>query len=323
MVQRPQRSISIPECWLYAVSSKKDLAERVLSTKGFRVTEADLDRLSADIGNFRLFTIRQGNKERPVQEPKRDLQRLHARIHKLLARVQVPDYLHSAVKGRSYLTNARAHDLGAPTIKIDVKKFFPSVPRAAIYRFFADTLKCRRDVAGLLADLLTFDARLPTGSCSSPIIAYYAFKPMFDEVYALAQKRGLTMTCYVDDMTLSGANATGAVQYEIHKIIAKYGLKSHKMKIFSGADAKIITGVCNSPDGERVPNRLHHKIKLGFEEFGQAQTPVAAAKILRPLLGRLEAAKQIDPAFGARARTLRRQNRYILETAKPAGAARR
>ena len=44
-----------------------------------------------------------------------------------------------------------------PTIKIDVEKFFPSVTRAAIFNFFEGPLKCRRDVAGLLADLLTFD----------------------------------------------------------------------------------------------------------------------------------------------------------------------
>ena len=43
-------------------------------------------------------------------------------------------------------------------------------------------MKCRRDVAGLLADMLTFEAHLPTGSAASPIIAFYAFKPMFDEI---------------------------------------------------------------------------------------------------------------------------------------------
>jgi RNA-directed DNA polymerase len=304
--RRQRRPLKISECWLFAIDSKVDLARR-LSTDGFEVTVANLDRMSADAGNFKLFSIRQGNKDRPVQEPKRDLQKIHARIHKLLARVQVPDYLHSAVKGKSYLTNARAHDLDAPTIKIDVKKFFPSVPRRAIFRFFEQTLRCRRDAAGILADLLTFDARLATGSSASPILAYYAFKSMFDALAELAERHGLKMTCYVDDITMSGATASRSVLYEAHQIISKSGLKSHKMKAFPGNTPKIITGVCNAPSGERVPNRLHLKIKVGFDQLRNASTGKDAGKILGPLLGRLEAARQIDPAFGARAKTLRAQ----------------
>jgi hypothetical protein len=306
MTRNLRKPVKIEDCWLYAIASKHDLAHR-LSTDNLKVTVENLENLAGDAGNFRLFTIRSNNKERQVQEPKRDLQRLCARIHKLLSRIRTPKYLHSAVKGRSYLTNARSHELDAPTIKIDIKKFFQSVPRVAVYRFFAETMRCRSDVAGLLADLLTFNAHLPTGSCASPIISYYAFKTMFDDIYDLATTYGLKMTCYVDDMTFTGKNATGGMLYDIHRIISKYGLKSHKMKMFSGREAKIITGVCNIPGGERVPNKLHLKIRNGFDDLRAATSPEARARVLRPLLGRLEAARQIDPAFGARARTLRNQ----------------
>lgn len=299
--------LKVEDCGLFAISSKRDLAGRILSTNKFTVSVADLDRLSNDAGNFKLFSISQGTKERDVQEPKRNLQMLHARIHKLLARVQVPNYLHSAVKGKSYLSNARAHDLASPTIKIDIKKFFPSVPRRAIFRLFEQTMRCRRDVAGLLADILTFDARLPTGSSASPIIAYYAFKPMFDELYAYAERHGLTMTCYVDDITMSGYGACRSMLYDLHQIISSHGLKSHKMKFLSGQSPKVITGVCNAPSGERVPNKLLLKISCGFDELKNSTSPNKSQKTLSTLLGRLEAASQIDPAFGARARTLRAQ----------------
>ena len=192
-----------------------------------------------------------------------------------------------------------------PAIKIDVKKFFPSVTRAAIFNFFDGPMKCRRDVAGVLADILTFEARLPTGSAASPIIAFYAFQPMFDEIAQLAATYGLTMTCYVDDMTLSGARANKGVLFEMHKIIARHGLKSHKAHVFAGAQPKVVTGVCNTPAGPRVPNKLHLKIKMGFESLSTATTPNAKKEALRPLLGRLEAAGQIDPTFRARAITVR------------------
>jgi hypothetical protein len=305
MAKKHRRDLPIAECWLYALASPADLARR-LSTPKHQVTAADLSLLAKDTGNFRLFSITGANgKPRQIQEPKRQLQWFHGRIHSLLSRVKVPDYLHSAVRGRSYISNAAAHDPSMPAIKIDVKKFFPSVTRAAIFNFFEGPLKCRRDVAGLLADVLTFDAHLPTGSAASPIIAFYAFRPMFDEISQLAATYGITMSCYVDDMTLSGRRATKGTLFEIHKIISRHGLKSHKAHAFCASQPKVITGVCNTPTGPRVPNKLHLKIKMGFESLSTAMTPEAKGKVLRPLLGRLEAAGQIEPQFRARASTIR------------------
>ncbi|NLH82456.1 MAG: hypothetical protein GX458_16655, partial [Phyllobacteriaceae bacterium] len=97
---KPRKQLQLSECWLFAIDSKADLARRV-SVDNLKVTVDDLERLSRDAGNFKLFSIRQGGKERSVQEPKRDLQKIHSRIHKLLSRVEVPEYLHSAVKGKS------------------------------------------------------------------------------------------------------------------------------------------------------------------------------------------------------------------------------
>jgi hypothetical protein len=131
------------------VNSPSDLARR-LSTRGHKLKVDDLSFFARDAGNYRLFSIvNEKGKARPIQWPKRRLQSVHARIHKLLSRVAVPKYLHSAVRGKSYVSNAAAHDPKMPTIKIDVKKFFPSVARVTIFDFFVGPLKCRRDVAGL------------------------------------------------------------------------------------------------------------------------------------------------------------------------------
>ena len=297
--------MKLSDCWLYALASPADLARR-LETAKHPIKAAELSMLAKDAGNFRLFSqTNAAGKSRQIQEPKRRLQWIHGKIHALLSRVEVPEYLHSAVRGRSYISNAAAHDPSMPMLKIDVKKFFASVPRVAIFNFFAGPMKCRRDVAGLLADMLTFEAHLPTGSAASPIIAFYAFKPMFDEIEQFALARGLKMTCYVDDMALSGPRANKAALFEVRKIIARHGLKSHKAHVFAATQPKVVTGVCNTPAGPRVPNKLHLKIKTGFENLSSAKTADARNEALRPLLGRLEAAGQIDPAFRARAITVR------------------
>lgn len=309
-MKKPRKKLAkLGDCWLYAISSKRELAYR-LSTDRAAVTEGDLKKLSAGSENYKLFTNKDG---RAVQEPKRALQRVHMRLHELLSRVETPEYLHSARKGRSYLTNARSYNSDVPVIKIDVKKFFRSVPRVAVYDFFFTTMRCRKDVAGILADILTYNGHLPTGSSASPIISYYAFKAMFDDLQQLAESSSLKMTCYVDDITFSGEKANRLTLQRARQIIAAKGLKSHKLREFSSGQPKVITGVCNTLLGERVPNKLHQKISKGFEDLRSANTSVEKGAVLRPLLGRLEAASQIDRIFGARAKTLRKQTKYILK----------
>src|SRR6185437_15910064 len=110
MIKKPRTNLLLSECWLYAIVSPSDLARR-LSTRGNEVKVDDLSFFAKDAGNYRLFSIiNEKGKARPIQWPKRRLQAVHARIHKLLSRVAVPKYLHSAVRGKSYVSNAAAHD---------------------------------------------------------------------------------------------------------------------------------------------------------------------------------------------------------------------
>ncbi|MCG6205292.1 reverse transcriptase family protein [Rhodopseudomonas sp. HC1] len=308
--------LEISDCWLSAIPSPAILAAR-LSTDANKLTVATLQELTKDDGNFRVFPLVGNNgKVRIIQEPKRQLQRIHSRVHTLLSRVMAPDYLYSAVKGRSYVGNAQAHDPNHPTVKVDIKNFFPSIPRVAVYNFFHRQLKCRVDVAGILADLLTYDGHLATGSAASPILAYYSYEALFDEVHEFAKARGLKMTCYVDDMALSGPGADKSTLYEVKKIIARHGLRSHKAHAFSSAQPKVITGVCNTVSGPRVPNRLHLKIKNGFDALASASTQSEKLKALNPLIGRLEAAAQIEPIYKARVATLRADYADVLLTAR-------
>lgn len=299
-MKKRRTDLKIEECFLYAISSPKDLARR-LSSKGVSIELDELATLAADAGNYRLYKM----DGRPIQEPRQRLQAVHKRVHRLLSRVQVPDYLHSAVKGKSYISNAKKHSATDALIKIDIKKFFASVPEDAVIRFLRNSCKIRSDVAKLFARILVCNGRIATGSSASPILAFYAFKMMFDEIATLAKELDLTFTCYVDDMTLSGAAATNATLMKLRRIIAKHGLKSHKAKCFAPGVPRVITGVCLSKDGERVPNKLHLKIAKGFEILASAVGEREKIKARDSLLGRMEAAGMIDPRYKARANTLR------------------
>lgn len=317
MQQRKRYPIN--QCRLYKVTSPIDLVTRLNVPN---ITIDVLESLAKDEGNYRFFHIEKNGKKRPVQEPNPPLQQLHARIHQLLSRIETPDYLHSCVKGRSYISNAKSHLLNnGNVIKIDVKKFFQSVPKVAVYNFFLDHLKCAKHAAGLLANLLTIEGYLPTGSSSSPIISYYAFKNMFDEIDDLAKSNNLKMTCYVDDLTLSGQCATRMLLYQIHKIIAKYGLKSHKFRYFIADRPKVITGVVINKGKACLPNRRHFLIIKTYEAFNNAENTLEKRlKILNILISRVYEAAQIDKSswlpkakkLQSLQRELRRQANLLL-----------
>jgi len=257
---------------------------------GFSVPE--LERL-ANKSNYRVFSLKDSG--RLVEEPPPVLQSLHRKIHRYLSRIEAPDYLHSAIKGRSYITNATGHLGAGPMIKIDVKKFFPSVPQHRVMHFFRDAMHCSSDVSGLLANLLCRKGRLPTGGAASPIISYYAYKDMFDEIQALCKSRRLKMTCYVDDIAISGNGANRAVLHEIRLIMSRAGLRSHKAKFFDASRPKTVTGVMVKGNRLELPRSRWKAIRAGERALLRAGSDDERLELYPALVSRLHEAAQIDP----------------------------
>lgn len=286
-----------------------------------KVLGVDLNRLEEMANrpaaeNYNLFSITRDDKKRSVQEPKVHVQRLHMRVCDLLTRIEPPEYLHSAIKRRSYLTNARAHVVGGGAVKVDVRKFFPSVTQRAVRGFFLGTMQCAPDVAALLSKLLTVDGHLATGSSVSPILSFYAHRQMFEEIAALTQARGLVMTCYVDDLSFTGEGATRKFLSEVRTIIARHGLISHKVRYFSARTPRVITGVVVSKDGLKLPNRRHRKINEEYAAFQHEADISKKLSILTPLIGRVHEAAQIDGRWISKARELVRRQRDIRKELK-------
>ena len=134
---------SLDQSQLYKVTSPAELAKRL----GLSLEE--LEDLANRTDNYKRFKV--GEKKRSVQEPKEHLKSLHLKIMRWLSRVDTPLYLHSAVRGRSYITNAKTHSANSNLVKVDIRSFFQSVSTHAVYLFFAKTMKCRKDAAMLMA----------------------------------------------------------------------------------------------------------------------------------------------------------------------------
>lgn len=282
---------------LYKVTSPAVLAKRL----GVELTE--LEDLANRVDNYKRFQVGK-KKKRAIQEPKDRLKQAHLKVTRWLSRIETPDYLHSAVRGRSYITNAKAHSAETDLVKVDIRSFFQNVSTHTVYLFFANTMKCRKDAAMLLAKLLTVDGHLPTGSSVSPILSYFAHKRMFDEIARLADDLGLRFTVYVDDMCLSGDKAVRATLFRVRGIIARHGLQSHKCKYFPSGVPRIVTGNALTRNGIRLPHRRHFKIKEAFDALATMPDGYGREKAFNALLSRLYEAAQLEPIWADRARSM-------------------
>lgn len=277
----------------YKVTSPQMLADRL------RVTLDELNELCAATDNYKRWTEKKTG--RPIQEPKPKLDKVHKRVALLLAKIETPDYLHSAIRGRSYITNARGHSVDDGCVKIDVQKFYPSVRSQAVHHFFLDRMLCSGDVAGILTKLLTVDGHLPTGSSSSPILSYFAYEDMFDALAAMAVAKDCVMTVYVDDVVFTGVGAKRGLLYAAQKIFSSYRLTGHKTKLFRPGQPRIITGVAVTKEGMKLPNRRQKGIAEDFETFDALPNGREKLVVARRLTGRLFEATQVDPAWRAKA----------------------
>jgi len=127
---------SLNQSPFYRLNSKRKLGELL----GFEL--ANFAKL-VDVSNYHVFCNKQ---EREIQHPIKELDPVHRRIAKLLARLDLPDYLHSR-KGRSYVSNAAAHASDVPLIKTDISKFYPSTSFSSIFNLFRERFQCSPDVA--------------------------------------------------------------------------------------------------------------------------------------------------------------------------------
>ena len=301
---RPKRpsSYSIDQSPLYKLEARRKLAALL------EMATVDLTTLTARTDNYDIFPLKRNEKPRRVESPKYILRRLHSKLFDYLQRIATPIYLHSGIRGRSYITNARVHLENKSLLKVDISEFYPSVKRASIKRMFREQFLCSEDVAALLADLCTVnsdgghgrsDGHVPTGSPLSQMLAYYTHKKLFDRLQEYAQSRSITMTCYVDDLVFSGVKIVVADREAICSLIRKAGLKPNtkKTRLYRPNQAKKVTGVILINGQEKVPNSLRRDIDNQFRLLNCVQGEANYTKNLQKLVGQLRAAGQIEPYF--------------------------
>ncbi|MDJ0736953.1 MAG: reverse transcriptase family protein [Nostocaceae cyanobacterium] len=237
-------------------------------------------------------------KTRLVEEPKRILKCVQKRIEELLKRIKLPNYVHAPAKGRSYISNAKAHVNAVVVRSLDIEKYFPSTPARHVYCFFHKRMKCSPDVAGILTKLSTFKDHLPTGSPSSAILSYFSHIDMWEAINEIVERANCTLTVYMDDVTISGDCVPDNLIWQVKQQFHRYGLHSNrnKEKHYIGKKSYEVTGVVIT-DGElKSPNRQHYKMHEVRKKIHLETEPEKRIKLMRSLRGLKAQMQQVREA---------------------------
>ena len=160
-------------------------------------------------------------------------------------------YLHSAVKQRSYHTNAQVHIGDKYVFAIDLKDFYPSVTKYKLYLFFKNKFHLSSDIAMLYSVLSTCKAddnsyRLGQGLSQSSTLAFLVNYSLFNYLYYFAKENNIDMSIYVDDVIFSSKKEISQTFIDkLFGIIKRNDMliKRQKVHNYKKESVKKITGV--------------------------------------------------------------------------------
>lgn len=226
-------------------------------------------------------------KQRNLALPVGKLRTVHERLKYHLNKIKQPDYLFSPRKGRSQRDNAGRHIGQNQFLSLDIRQFYPSTTNEHIYRWARYVAGLRDDVAGMITHLVAIDGKMPFGSPVSPVLTTHVHRDMFDQIDACCLERGLKMSLWVDDLTISGQFIEGEVITAIRKIISRCGFRTHKIRFRSGGRPVIVTGVPVVGDHIDAPLALHERVQLGYDAVRNSATDAERGKAIDRLLSAL------------------------------------
>lgn len=228
-----------------------------LCNQVLRISKDDLDIVFKDISlHYKEFNIakedKNGNpklypdgtpKIRCINPPSDQLKDIQRKIKNHLENsIEIPFYEYGGIKGKDNILNANVHKGKKYVFQTDITAFFPSISSKRVYELFI-SLGYSPTVASILTKLTTYKGHLPQGAPTSSIIANLVFKSTGDKIMLLSEAYELTLTTFVDDVTISSPKDFKILIPQIIAIIKEDGFRISDQKTTYKSGVKEITGV--------------------------------------------------------------------------------
>lgn len=255
MIQVETRKENEKQINLYGISTLQELAEIL----DFPIKSL----IEVTQKGYRGYYVQGKTKKRLIEEPNILLKLILKELKETLFEMfYCPEYNKCWSGGNNYL-NAQAHVGQHAYVTTDISSFFTNSKASYVRKFFKDKLKISGEALDLLVQMCTYKGHIPTGAPTSSILAFLSHKDLFDEIAEYMNKRDITFTLYVDDITLSAKHGiTGEAIKLIKSVLKRHKLeiKPEKTKFYSYKKA-MITGFYLTQDGKiSVPDSVGHKV---------------------------------------------------------------
>jgi retron-type reverse transcriptase len=155
---------------------------------------------------YRSFEIpKRGGGSRVIDAPTGTIKAMQVTLLRQIEQVYTPRApVHAFTFHRSIVTNARRHVGCRWLLNVDLQDFFPTIHLGRVIGIFkAWPFECGHEAATVLAQLCTFNARLPQGAPTSPIISNMICFKMDRDILSLAKTHRCVYTRYADDISIS------------------------------------------------------------------------------------------------------------------------
>lgn len=254
---------------------------------------------------YRTFeTPKRSGGKREITAPYSSLKYVQTWIYKnILLRAKVHGCAHGFVSKRSILTNAKIHSHQKCLLKMDLKDFFPSIPKEWVIQLF-NSLGYEGQISYFLASLCCFENALPQGSPASPAISNIVAMHLDRRLYRLAKHFDLHYSRYADDIAFSGESIPSLFITYASDIITDCGFKVNdsKIRLYGEHGNKIITGISLATGVPRIPRdyrrrlekELHYIDKYGLKGH-VAHNKIRDPRYLESLIGRVGFWLMVEP----------------------------
>ncbi len=223
---------------------------------------------SADSRYRRIQQKDKNGKLRPIMDPCAELKFVQGSIReRLLLPIPLSPIVYSDVPGRSAVLNAQQHLNQANVASVDIRRCYPSMTNAMVFRVFRGTLGLSDSLAHLLTRLTTLDGHLPQGAPTSGALANLILSPVDLILEDISQQLGLNVTRYVDNIDFSGVRTREAILPTI-AALQRAGFAVGRKKVFNAGyrSAHIVTGQLVSGRTARLPRSKRANVRANVDE---------------------------------------------------------
>jgi len=242
-------------------------------------------------------------KRRRIDNPSTELKKVQSLIaRRLLMPISLPSHICGGIKGKRVLDNVTLHRNSRVLLKIDIKRFFPSITNEHVYAVWCDLLNCSPRISDLLTKLTTFERHLPQGAPSSTMLANLVLYSCDAAIRNECRLRNIQYSSWIDDLAFSSGDPRPVISVVI-RVLREHGfhISRKKLEIVGPGARKILNGVVLGHGFGVPPDRLS-RIRSAIHKLQEGHVPPAEIEsYVRSLRGSIA---QITSISGKKAECL-------------------